>query len=90
MALAAFAAVTVPLAAPSSLNPARKGRRTSGLDRASIGKKVKGDVALRAPGRYKSQGPFALKGWNAHGISGSVSLIELLCNTFQVLNDSGD
>ncbi|ELU38955.1 hypothetical protein AG1IA_07022 [Rhizoctonia solani AG-1 IA] len=89
MALAVFAVATVPLAMSSPPKSTRGSYKASGTGSISLVKKVKGDARLRAPGRYKTQGPFALKGWNTHGISGAVSCIDTLWNTFQVLSELG-
>ncbi|KAH7336957.1 hypothetical protein B0J17DRAFT_665570 [Rhizoctonia solani] len=85
VALMAFAAVAAPSAAPShSPSPVRTGYKAPGLPThtktysAKIGKKARRDVSHSTSGRYISQGPFALKGWSAHGVAGSVSCIDIL------------
>ncbi|EUC63433.1 hypothetical protein RSOL_491080 [Rhizoctonia solani AG-3 Rhs1AP] len=80
VALMAFAAVSAPSAIPShSPSPARTNYKAPGLaghSATSYSRNLgKGggqrDISFTGPGHYKSQGPFALKGWSAHGIAGS-------------------
>ncbi|KDN45390.1 hypothetical protein RSAG8_04977, partial [Rhizoctonia solani AG-8 WAC10335] len=79
VALMAFAAVSAPSAIPSpSPGPIRTGYKAPGLAGHSatsypgrLGKRGQRDISFNGPGHYKSQGPFALKGWSAHGLTGS-------------------
>ncbi|KAJ1303353.1 hypothetical protein OPQ81_011548 [Rhizoctonia solani] len=79
VALVAFAAASASQGTtPRSPNPIRASYKAPGSAGhsassypASIVKRNRKDVVLNGSGRYISQGPFALKGWSAHGVTGS-------------------
>ncbi|CUA68757.1 hypothetical protein RSOLAG22IIIB_03616 [Rhizoctonia solani] len=81
VALMAFAVISAPRAVSShSPSPVRTTYKAPGLAGHSatsysrslaMGKKGQRDVSFNRPRHYKSQGPFAPKGWDAHGVAGS-------------------
>jgi len=80
VALVAVAAASAPKGVSSQHpNPVRTGYKAPGHFTTSYPtgkeKRVRGNMAHHGLDRYKSQGPFAPRGWSAHGVNGSVSLI---------------